>query len=76
MSSSYLQTSWTQVLHMAWFPIGMNMGSLLLLVGLRVPASASTSVGTWLGAGEDLDTGLHWGPHRQFLGGSGLVITE
>lgn len=27
------------------------MGSLLLLDGLRVPASASTSVGTWLGAG-------------------------
>ena len=65
-----------QVLHMAWFPIGMNGGSLLLLDGLRVPAPPSTSAGTWLGAEEDLVTRLHWGPCCQFLGGSGLVITE
>ena len=61
---------------MAWFPIGMNGGSLLLLEGLRVPAPPSTSAGTWLEAGEDLVTGLHRGPHCQFLGGNGLVITE
>lgn len=65
-----------QVLHMAWFPIGKNGGSLLLLDGLRVPALSPTSAGTWLEAGEDLVTRLHWGPRCQFLGGSGLVITE